>query len=61
MSILTFRLKDSFSTTVATIVMRPMFNNQNNIRSISIPQSFTGVVVAGSYTLDLKEIMKILD
>jgi hypothetical protein len=30
-----------------------MFNNQNNIRSISIPQSFTGVV-AGTYTLDME-------
>jgi hypothetical protein len=52
-SILTFRLKNSSSTTVATIVMKHKFNNSNNIRSISIPQSFTGVV-AGTYTLDME-------
>ena len=52
-SILTFRLKDSSSTTFATIVMKHKFNNSNNIRSISIPQSFTGVV-AGTYTLDME-------
>ena len=34
-SILTFRLKNSSSTTVATIVMKHKFNNSNNIRSIS--------------------------
>jgi hypothetical protein len=52
-SVLTFRLKNSSSTTVATIVMKHKFNNQNNIRSISIPQSFTGVV-AGTHTLDME-------
>jgi hypothetical protein len=52
-SVLTFRLKDSSSTTVATIVMKHKFNNQNNIHSISIPQSFTGVV-AGTHTLDME-------
>jgi hypothetical protein len=52
-TILTFRLKDSSSTAVATIVMQHRFNSANNIRSISIPQSFTGVV-AGTYTLDME-------
>jgi hypothetical protein len=30
-----------------------MLNNQNNLRSISIPQSFTGVV-AVTYILDME-------
>ena len=37
--------------------MKHKFNNSNNIRSISIPQSFTGVV-AGIYTLDMERNMK---
>ena len=49
---LTFRLKDSSSITQATIVLIHRFNNTNNIRSMSIPQSFTGVP-AGTKTLEL--------
>ena len=40
---LTFRLKDSSSITQATMVLIHKFNNTNNIRSMSIPQSFTRV------------------
>jgi hypothetical protein len=50
---LTFRLKDSSSITQATIVLIHRFNNANNIRSMSIPQSFTGVP-AGTMSLDFE-------
>jgi len=49
---LTFCLKDSSFITQATIVLIHRFDNTNNIRSMSITQSFIGVP-AGTMTLDL--------
>jgi hypothetical protein len=52
-TILKLKSKNSSSTTVVTIEIKHKFNSQNNIRSISIPQSFTGVL-AGTHTLDME-------